>query len=546
MERRRCGTAVIQKRWENLVKRRIHFLFFFSFSFSSFLFNMATLEYTPLSDIPGIINDVKQTFRTGLTKDLAFRKKQLKQLIRYFEENEAEIEKVVWSDLKKHRMEVLAETAPVVNECKYMLDNLDRLAKPTSPKKVYWINAMDTTFVRKEPKGVVLVLGAWNYPIHLALMPVVGAIAAGNCVILKPSEISSHTANFMAKTITSYLDQRFFKVINGAVQETSAILNHPFDHIFYTGGGTVGTIVMEKAAKFLTPVTLELGGKSPTYVTPESVNQVTANRIVWGKFYNNGQTCVAPDYVLVHRDHAEKMVSALQKSIRDFYGLYAEKSNSYGRIINQRQFDRLVSLLNGVPSETIVLGGYSHQDDLFIAPTIVYPAPARGVALMNDEIFGPILPVVPVDNVDEAIEIINQKPQPLVTYIFSDNKTEINKVLDQTSSGGVLVNDTLMHVVETSLPFGGIGGSGMGNYHGDRSFTTFSHERSTMIKSTALEPVIGARYPPYNDDKYNLFSVLINGLPASIGAKLQTIKTVLGSSYRVLFSSSPAPDSDIL
>ncbi|ORZ21614.1 Aldehyde/histidinol dehydrogenase [Absidia repens] len=505
---------------------------------------MSELEYTPIQDIPTIIDDARQFYKTGTTKELAFRKQQLKQVIRYLEDSEKGIENAVYSDLKKHRMEVLAEIAPVINECKYLIENLDRLAKPVSPKKLYWINATDTTYVRKEPKGVVLVIGAWNYPVHLTLMPVVGAIAAGNCVILKPSEVASHTAAFLTKTMSGYLDQRFFKIVNGAVDETTALLDRPLDHIFYTGGGTIGSIVMGKAAKFLTPVTLELGGKSPTYVAPDAVNQCTANRIAWGKFYNNGQTCVAPDYIIVQREHAESLVSELQKTIKEFYGEYPEKSDSYGRIINHRQFDRLKKCLDSVDPATVVIGGQTNRDDLFIAPTVIYPATASGNPIMDNEIFGPILPVVPVDNIDEAIDIINSKPHPLVTYIFSDKKKEINKVIEQSTSGGVLVNDTLMHILETSLPFGGVGASGMGNYHGDKSFTTFSHERSTMIKSTGLESVMGARYPPYNQDKYNLFSVLIYGLPSSIVAKAQTIKTFLGSSVQVFFGSSSSQDTN--
>ncbi|KAI8334651.1 Aldehyde/histidinol dehydrogenase [Chlamydoabsidia padenii] len=499
---------------------------------------MAELQYTSIQEIPTIVEDARRFYKTGATKDLSYRKNQLKQIICYLQENENEIEKAIWNDLKKHRMEVLAEIAPVINECKYLIENLDRLAKPVSPKKLYWIHATDTTYIRKEPKGVVLVIGAWNYPIHLTLMPIVGAIAAGNCVILKPSEVSPHTSALLAKTLTSYIDVRSFKIINGGVDETTVLLDQHVNHIFYTGNGKVGSIVMEKAAKFLTPVTLELGGKSPTYVAPDAISQVTANRIAWGKYYNNGQTCVAPDYILVQRDHAENLVELLQKSIKEFYGEYPEKSDSYGRIINHRQFDRLKNALDEVDPTNVIIGGQTNRDDLFIAPTIIYPAPANGVAIMEDEIFGPILPVVPVDDVDEAIDIINSKPSPLVTYIFGDKKTEINHVIEQTTSGGVLVNDTLMHILEASLPFGGVGASGMGNYHGDKSFDTFSHERSTMIKSTNLESAMIARYPPYNDDKYNMFSVLIYGLPSSFIAKAQTIKNFLGASVQVFFGGS--------
>ncbi|CAO3652217.1 unnamed protein product [Cunninghamella blakesleeana] len=498
------------------------------------------LEYTPIDDISSIINEVRTNYKTGITKDLAFRKEQLKKMIQFFEENNAEFEKCVWSDLRKHRMEVLAETAPVVNNCKYLIENLDRLATPVSPKKHYIMNSSDVTYIRKEPKGVVLVIGSWNYPVHLLLMPVIGAIAAGNAVIIKPSEVAAHTAATITKLLSKYLDQRFYRVINGAAEETTKILENQLDHIFYTGGGTVGSIIMEKAAKHLTPVTLELGGKSPTYIGPDAINQLTANRISWGKFYNNGQTCVAPDYILVKRENAEELIKLLRKSITQFYSEQPEKSDSYGRIVNHRQFDRLQSWLDNVDPASIVIGGQSNRDDLFFAPTVVYPAPANGTLLMDNEIFGPILPIVPVDDVNEAIDVINSKSHPLVIYVFSNDKEETQKVINQTLSGGVLANDTLMHVVESSIPFGGVGPSGMGNYHGDRSFDTFTHERSTMLKSTRLESMMGARYPPYNDDKYNLFSLLINGLPSSFGDKVSTLKQFVGSSISVFWSSPDA------
>ncbi|CAO3651339.1 unnamed protein product [Cunninghamella echinulata] len=495
------------------------------------------LEYTPIDQITPIINEVRKHYRTGVTKDVAFRKEQLNKMIQLLEENKPELEKAVWLDLRKHRMEALAEIAPVVNNCKYLIENIDRLATPVSPKKHYMMNASDITYIRKEPKGVVLVIGAWNYPIHLLLMPVIGAIAAGNAVILKPSEVSANTANVITKLLPNYLDQRFYRTINGAAEETTKVLENQLDHIFYTGGGTVGTIVMEKAARHLTPVTLELGGKSPTYVGPDAVNQLTANRIAWGKFYNNGQTCVAPDYILVQRDNAEELISYLRKSIRQFYSEHPEKSESYGRIVNQRQFDRLKSWLDAVDPKSIVIGGETNRDDLFIAPTVVYPAPVSGNLLMDNEIFGPIIPIVPIDNVDDALDIINSKSHPLVVYIFSNDKAEVQKILDQTISGGVLVNDTLMHVVESSIPFGGIGPSGMGSYHGDRSFDTFTHERSTMIKSTRLESMMEARYPPYNDDKYNIFSILISGLPSGFGDKISTIRQFFGSSISIFWSA---------
>ncbi|KAI8062211.1 Aldehyde/histidinol dehydrogenase [Gongronella butleri] len=378
--------------------------------------------------------------------------------------------------------------------------------------------------IRKEPKGVVLVIGAWNYPVHLLLLPVVGAIAAGNCVIIKPSEVASHTAQALTELIPKYLNTEFYRVVNGAAAETTALLEQPLDHIFYTGGGTIGKIVMTKAAQQLIPVTLELGGKSPTIVCADAVTPTTANRIAWGKFFNSGQTCVAPDYVLVQKDQVDALVGHLRDSIHSFFGDDAATSDSYGRIINKRQFDRLTKVLDGVDKSTVVIGGETLADQVYIAPTVVSPVSAQGHSLMDDEIFGPILPIVPVDDLDHAIDIVNA----------SDDKGNINKVIDNTRSGGVLVNDTLMHVAESALPFGGVGPSGTGNYHGEHSFNTFSHDRSVMIKPSNMEKVLAARYPPYNDDKAFLLNMLLSGLPAAIGAKFVAIFQFLRVLYRSL------------
>ncbi|KAI8343748.1 Aldehyde/histidinol dehydrogenase [Chlamydoabsidia padenii] len=472
---------------------------------------MNGLEYTPIHDIPGIIDNTRNFYKTGSSKDLAFRKHQLEQMVLYLKENQTELENAICSDIKRHRIVTLAEMAPVINECNYLINNLNRLVKPVSPKKWYWLNVMDTTYTRKEPKGIVLII------------------------------VASHTAAFLTRTITNYLDRRSFKIINGGADETNIVLDHPFDHIFYTGGNVAGKIVLEKAAKFFTPVTLELGGKSPVLIAPDTNHQEVANRVVFGKFLNNGQTCVAPDYILVQHDHAESLIKALRQSIRDFFGDMPEKSDSYGRIINLRQFDRLKRILDGVDPKTVVIGGQCDEQDLYIAPTVVYPASVDGTEMMDFELFGPILPVVPVDDIDEAIKIINAKPHPLVTYIFSNQRDLVNKVIEQTTSGGVLVNDTLVHTLEASLPFGGVGASGMGNYHGDYSFNTFSHERSVMIKPTGFEHIMTARYPPFNQDKYYLFETVVYGLPSCLSAKLKTIKCFFESLIEVLLVSSSPP-----
>ncbi|KAF7727478.1 Aldehyde dehydrogenase [Apophysomyces ossiformis] len=499
---------------------------------------MTNLAYTPKGSIPTIVAKLRENFKSGITKDVAFRKEQLKNLLCCIEENAAEFQEAVHRDLRKHKMEIsIGELSPVVDEVQYMIKNVDRLAKPTYPTKRFKINSLDKTYVRKEPKGVVLVIGAWNYPVNLLLLPAVGAIAAGNCVILKPSEVSAHTAAAMARLLPKYLDERAYAVINGGVEETTALLDQQLDHIFYTGNGTVGKIIMTAAAKHLTPVTLELGGKSPAVVAPDADLEITANRLAFGKFFNNGQTCVAPDYVLIEKHRVEPLVTAFKRTIEDFYGEDAQKSDSYGRIINTRQFDRLKALLDSCDPASVVVGGKTDRDDLFFSPTVVAPV-ERDANLMQEEIFGPILPIVGIEDMDDAIDVINSRDHPLAMYIFSSNAKTYNKILDNTNSGGALVNDTLMHLQEMSLPFGGVGGSGMGSYHGDRSFEVFIHERSTMVKSAGLENVIAARYPPYTEDKLTVLSLLVLGLPRSLGAKIKAVFSAIAASRNVLFSKS--------
>ncbi|KAI9310622.1 Aldehyde/histidinol dehydrogenase [Dichotomocladium elegans] len=499
---------------------------------------MANLEYTPSKEIPGIVQSLRSTFMTGLTKDLSFRKEQLRNLKRFCIEHTQVLQEALYADLHKHSIEAgVGEISLVVEECRYMIEELDRLAKPTYTKKRFQMNSMDQTYIRKEPKGVVAVLGAWNYPVNLLLLPVVGAIAAGCCVIIKPSEVSAHTAAVMATFLPQYLDKRAYTVVNGAVEETTVLLEQRLDHIFYTGNGTVGKIVMTAAAKHLTPVTLELGGKSPAVIAPDADLEITASRLMWGKFYNCGQTCVAPDYVLITRDRVSAFIEQVTKVLRQFYSEDPQKSMSYGRIVNHRQFDRLKRLLDTIDPKSIVAGGQTDRDDLFIAPTIVTDVHINDANLMSDEIFGPILPIVPVDDIQEAIHAINSRDHPLALYIFTKSKKTYNEILDNTNSGGALINDTLMHLQELSLPFGGVGASGMGNYHGDKSFATFTHERATMVKSTRFESVMAAKYPPYTEDKEAVMNVLVYGMPDGVISKVQTLFNTCAATFRILFGN---------
>ncbi|GAA5803071.1 hypothetical protein HPULCUR_008546 [Helicostylum pulchrum] len=493
--------------------------------------------YTPVKEIPSIVRNLRESFFSGITKNIDYRRQQLGSLKRFLEERESDLVKSVENDLHKNVVEVIsAEIAPILGEIEFMLKNLNKLSKTTTVKPQYAMNAMDKCTVRKEPKGVVLIIGSWNYPIQLLLLPIVGAIAAGNCVVLKPSEVAAHTSEFIAKVLPQYLDTKTVSVVQGGVPETTALLVEEFNHIFYTGNGAVGKIVMAAASKHLTPVTLELGGKSPAIIAPDANVEVAANRILWGKFYNAGQTCIAPDYVLIPKSQVDTFIKASKKILEERYGRNPQESDSYCRIISERRFDAVKSFIDNLDSSKIITGGQTDKKDLYIAPTIVYPIASNEAGLMNEEIFGPILPIIPIEDIDEAIRIVNSKNTPLALYIYTEEKATYEKILDNTQSGGACINDVLMHAQELALPFGGLGPSGMGSYHGAKSFETFTHERATMIKSTGLEGAMEARYPPYNDSKKILFTLLTVGLPDGFAAKIKAIFKAIGAARHIFLS----------
>ncbi|XP_060703709.1 aldehyde dehydrogenase family 3 member A2-like isoform X2 [Hemiscyllium ocellatum] len=356
---------------------------------------------------------------------------------------------------------------------------------------------MDTVYIHREPLGVVLIIGAWNYPLALIVQPLIGAIAAGNAAVLKPSEVSENTARLLGELLPQYLDKDLYPVINGGVAETTELLKQQFDHILYTGSTNVGRIVMEAAAKHLTPVTLELGGKSPCYIDADCDLDVACRRIAWGRYTNSGQTCIAPDYILCSNNIQDEVVKKIGSAISEFYGADPKKSPDYARIINKRHFKRLMSLLEGV---NVMFGGQSDEEDLYIAPTIATDVDPSS-RIMQEEIFGPLLPIVTVNNADEAIHFINKRDKPLALYIFSHNKTLIKRMIAETSSGGVTVNDCLIHYSVDTLPFGGVGKSGTGAYHGKFSFETFSHRRACVLKSLGMERMNSVRYAPATDSK---------------------------------------------
>jgi len=444
------------------------------------------------------LEQLRQTFRSHKTKDIAFRRQQLKQIISLCINEEAVIAKALQDDLQKPFFEALVlEIAFVKREAEH---TLKRLAKWVKPERVHTpiVHMPGKSYTLWEPKGVVLIIAPWNYPFQLILSPLVSAIAAGNCAIIKPSELSPNVSRIIFELLPKYLDKDCFCVMAGGTKVAESLLKERFDHIFFTGSSRVGRIVMKAAAEYLTPVTLELGGKSPCYVDQDTDIAIAARRIAWGKLINTGQTCIAPDYILAHKEIFHPFLEQLKLAIEGLYGAEPIKSHSLGRIINGSHLERLKNLL---VDQNIFFGGDSNQDELYMAPTIVKD-PDLNSPIMQEEIFGPILPVLPIDGVDEAIDFINEREKPLALYAFSRSKSRLDNLIHSTSSGGACLNDTLCHAGISDLPFGGIGNSGMGAYHGKAGFEAFSHKRAILQRW--LRPDIPARYPPYNESKIRL------------------------------------------
>ncbi|MEG4035645.1 aldehyde dehydrogenase [Microcoleus sp. S36b_A4] len=439
--------------------------------------------------VSDIIQQQRQFFATGKTKDVDFRLEQLKKLKSAIELNQSRIVDAVKADLGRPEFEAYLEIASIA-EVNYALKNLKSWVKPRKvPASIDQFPA--SARIYPEPLGVVLIIGPWNYPFQLMISPLVGAIAAGNCALLKPSEIASHTSEVIADMISKTFDPAYVAAVEGGVEISQQLLAEKFDHIFFTGGTKIGRIVMEAAAKHLTPVTLELGGKSPCIVDSDIQIEYTAKRIAWGKFLNAGQTCIAPDYLLVDKKVKPALMAAIKTAIHEFYGDDPQTSPDYSRIINQRQLDRLSGFIK---DGEIVVGGEVKPEDRYIAPTVLDRV-SWDSPVMQDEVFGPILPVLEYYDFGEAIAQINARPKPLALYLFSKNKEKQERVLRETSSGGVCLNDTVMQVGVKDLPFGGVGDSGIGSYHAKASFDTFSHYKSVLQKSFLLD--LKWRYAPY-------------------------------------------------
>lgn len=446
-----------------------------------------------MSDIKEILVKQKAFFETGKTKELQFRRDMLNKLRSAIKIHEEEIMAALKADLNKAPFEAYAtEVGMVLEELNYTLKHISSWVKPKRVPTPL-VHFPSTSYLYTEPYGSVLIMSPWNYPFQLTLAPLVGAISAGNCAVLKPSEYSANTSGIIERIVKEIFDESFVAVVRGGREANKTLLNEKFDYIFFTGSTEVGKTVMESAARHLTPVTLELGGKSPCIVDDTADLELAAKRIVWGKFLNAGQTCVAPDYLLVHRTVKEKLIQEIKKSITAFYGHDPLRNEDYPKIINQKHFERLLGLMK---SGRIVEGGRSEEKTRQITPTIL-----DGVTwespVMRGEIFGPLLPVLEFESFDAALSIVNQHPKPLALYLFTRSKDHEAQAINKTSFGGGCINDTIIHLANPNLSFGGVGESGMGQYHGKGSYDTFSHVKSIMKKSNILD--IPLRYPPFKN-----------------------------------------------
>jgi len=456
---------------------------------------------------------LRSTFRSGVTLNVEWRVQQLEALKKMVFENQDAFIQAVREDLRKPEFEtVVMELSMFFDDVELALNKIHDWVKPRSvskPNLVLW--GMDSLQMLPEPFGLLLMIVPWNYPFQLSLVPLVGVIAAGNCCVIKPSELAPQSEKLLAELIPRYLDNSAFAVVTGGVPETTELLKEKFDHILYTGSTAVGKIVMQAAAKHLTPVTLELGGKSPCIVDESADLYVAARRITWGKLVNAGQSCIAPDYVLIHESVESKFIEQLEKVTQEMLGDNPQQSKSYARIINERHFDRISSFLE---EGTIAFGGQTDRSDLYIAPTVIRNVTVES-AVMKEEIFGPVLPIMTYSKIEDAIEQINDNEKPLALYIFSRKNQNISLVEKRTSSGAFTVNDTMTHAGCNTLPFGGVGPSGIGAYHGAHSFEAFSHMKPCLRKFPGLEMFNDVRVAPYDSRKLSMIRWVV-GYPKSL------------------------------
>ncbi len=453
---------------------------------------------TAVERIPDIVHELREGYRNGVVRDVESRRSQLRQLRALFVEQQDRLIDALVADVGKPRIEAYTtEIAFTINEIDHTLKHLASWTEPTKVKVPLTFKPGRAT-LRAEPLGTVCIIAPWNYPVQLLFAPLVPALAAGNTAVLKPSEVTPSVSALVEELVPRYFDSSTVAVVTGAVDETTALLEQRFDHIFYTGNGKVGRVVMRAAAEHLTPVTLELGGKSPAIVAADANIEVAAKRIAWAKFLNAGQTCVAPDYVLVEEGAEDELISALAAAVTTFYGDDPRQSNDYARIVNEHHHDRLTKLLDAGGYDATVIGGTGDRTSRYLAPTVLAGV-KPDAAVMDDEIFGPILPVLAVGDVDEAIRFVNDRDKPLALYAFSGDDDTLEHVVANTSAGGVTLNHAVLHLAVPDLPFGGVGESGMGSYHGRSGFDTFSHSKAVLDKPTRPDPAL--MYPPYTNLK---------------------------------------------
>lgn len=454
-------------------------------------------------DIEQIIKKQRQYFKTGVTLDLKYRLNALKRLLAAIESFAEELSEALFLDLGKSRAEAyISEISQVKNEIKFMVRHLPKFMR-IKKVKTPLVHFLAKSRIQSSPYGVVLIMSPWNYPFLLTLVPLIDALSAGNTAVLKPSDYSSHTSIVINKLIAKTFDPSYVTTVLGGREENQDLLNQKFDYIFFTGGKVVGQLVMRKAAKNITPFTLELGGKSPCIVDSTAKIAYAARRIVFGKFLNCGQTCVAPDYLLVHKDCKAELIENLKAEISKMYTTDPLTSPAYGKIINQKHFTRLTALLD---KEAIIFGGAYDEETLKIAPTILDNITIDH-PLMAEEIFGPILPIITYQDKEQIYSIISHHSHPLALYIFSQDKKFIKEITSNIPFGGGAVNDTVVHLATSYMGFGGVGQSGIGSYHGKRGYETFSHYKSILYKSNLLD--ISLRYPPYPENKEKLIRKII-------------------------------------
>lgn len=462
-----------------------------------------SVKDTPIEQIAQIIQTQRKFFATGATLSQRFREQQLATLKNAIMAYQSRIETALYQDLNKSKMEsYVSEIALVLDEIDFMQKNIARLMQPKTVKTPT-SHFPAKSQIWQEPYGVVLNIAPWNYPFQLCIAPLIGAMTAGNVMLLKPSEHAVHTSHVIKAMIDEYFEPQYFAVIEGGVETNQALLQHQFDYIFFTGSTQVGKIVMKAASEFLTPVTLELGGKSPCIVDKTADIAQAAKRIMWGKTLNSGQTCIAPDYLLVHETVKDVLIVEINRVITELFGANPLQNPDYPKMINAKHYQRVKNYLQ---DGRIVVGGQTDDKQQKISPTVLTEV-TWDSPVMQEEIFGAVLPLLTFNDIDSAIQQINARDKPLALYLFSKNTATIDKVLSTISFGGGCVNDTLMHIANHHLPFGGVGASGMGAYHGEASFYTFSHAKSVLKRGTWLDMPV--RYPPYSEQKLAIIKKLV-------------------------------------